>query len=523
MSNNLREVVGQSLMLCFTGTEATTEVLEALARTRANGVILFAQNIRSPRQVYDLTRSLQAHAGHIGLPPLLVAIDQEGGVVSRLPAPFVTVASAMAQAATGDLTSVEACARFTGHQLRAFGMNVNFAPVLDVNNNPANPVIGTRSFGQDAQHVAELGRAALRGYTAAGVVPVVKHFPGHGDTSVDSHFGLPTVGHDQQRLAQVELAPFKAAIEAGAPAVMTAHIIFQALDRQPATLSHPILTDLLRDKLGFNGIIFTDALNMHAIANMYGPGAAARLAKAAGADVVLPLGSLTEQLAVVDTLCAAVEAGDLPLAAFEATARRLNSLRRAYKLTYELPPFAEPDQALYKQALEVARRSVTLVHGSAALPLAAQTRLALIDCLLPRFSLIEEAYARAESLSGLVSQAFPNMRALTVGAEPTDEDVERALALLADVEAVVLITRNAALSERRTRFVQALVEAPQPVIHVAVGLPYDAGLAANTAATILTYGDPDVSLVALVDVLSGAVTAQGRAPVTLPSRSDERL
>ncbi len=515
MSNNLRDVVGQSLMLCFTGTEATNEVLDALARTRVGGVILFAQNIRSPRQVYELNRTLQAHAAQIGLPPLLIAIDQEGGIVSRLPAPFVTVPSQMAQAATGDPSAAEACASITAQQLRAFGINTNFAPVLDVNNNPANPVIGTRSFGEHPPSVAAFSEAALQGYTAAGVVPVVKHFPGHGDTSVDSHFGLPTVAHDQQRLNDVELAPFKSAFGMGAPAVMTAHIIFEALDQQPATLSRSILTGLLRDSLGFEGVIFTDALNMQAIADRYGPSDAARRAKAAGADVVLPLGPMDEQIAVVDVLCAAVDAGELPLSVFEATVRRLDALRSAYQLTHELPPFAEPDQDFFMQALQVARRSITMIGDNAVLPLAAQTRLVLIDCLLPRFSLVEEAYARAESLTGLISGAFPNTRSLTVGAEPTDEDADRALALARDADVVLLITRNAVLSPQRSRFVEGLASSSTPVIHVAVGLPYDAGLVANSAATLLTYGDPDVSLTALVDVLTGEATAQGMPPVTL--------
>lgn len=521
MSTTLRNVVGQSLMLCFNGTEVTDEVLVALGRTRAGGVILFARNISSPRQVYDLNRALQAHAAAIGLPPLLISIDQEGGIVSRLPTPFVTVPSPMAQAATGGLNFAEECALITGQQLRSVGINTNFAPVLDVNNNPTNPVIGTRSFGEQAAAVTAFGQAALRGYTAASVVPVVKHFPGHGDTSVDSHIGLPMVAHDQQRLNDVELAPFRAAFVAGAPAVMTAHIIFEALDQQPATLSRSILTNLLRDDLGFDGVIFTDALDMKAIADRFGPTDAARRAKAAGADVILPLGSLDEQIAVVDAMCAAVESEELPLSVFEATARRLDILRSAYSISHELPPFTELEPGLYNRALDVARRSITVIGRSDALPLAGQTRLVLIDCLLPRFSLVEEAYARAESLSELISRAFPQMVGLTVGAEPTDEDVSRALALLRDADAVLLITRNAILSPLRTSFVQALMTSSIPVIHVAVGLPYDAGLVMNAATTILTYGDPDVSLTALVDVLTGRVTAQGLSPITLNvSRQD---
>ena len=252
--------------------------------------------------LHELCGALQAQATALGLPPLLIAIDQEGGIVSRLPAPFITTPSSMAQAATDDPAAAQECTRITGRQLRAFGINTNFAPVLDVNCNPANPVIGTRAFGADPHTVTRYGLAALQGYRETGVIATIKHFPGHGDTGVDSHFGLPVAHHDRARLDAVELAPFKAAIAAGAPALMSAHMVFSALDNLPATLSRAILTELLRSELGFEGVIFTDALNMRAIADRYGATEAAIMAKAAGADVLLPLGHLAGQVAVVKAL-----------------------------------------------------------------------------------------------------------------------------------------------------------------------------------------------------------------------------
>ncbi len=271
MNGAYRDLAGQSIMLSFGGTHVTCELVEALRRTRASGVILFARNIGSPAELYALIATLQEQAALLGLPPLLVGVDQEGGTVTRLRPPFTTVPSQMAQAASADPAAAYRCALLTGRQLRAFGINLNFAPVLDVNCNPDNPVIGTRSFGEDAAAVTHLALEALRGYQEAGVVATGKHFPGHGDTNLDSHLGLPVVRHPRGRLDKMELAPFVAAFEAGLPAVMTAHIIFEALDALPATLSRSILTGLLRDELQFDGVVFTDALDMQAIAGHYGP------------------------------------------------------------------------------------------------------------------------------------------------------------------------------------------------------------------------------------------------------------
>jgi beta-N-acetylhexosaminidase len=515
MNDPLADLVGQSLMLSFEGRHVTPDVLQALSETRANGVILFAHNIGTPAELYALNHDLQAHAAAIGLPPLLIAVDQEGGSVTRFRAPLVTVPSQMSQAATGDPATAATCAQITGRQLRAYGINVNFAPVLDVNCNSANPVIGTRSFGQESAVVSRFALAALHGYRESGVIATGKHFPGHGDTDIDSHLGLPTVRHARPRLEEMELAPFVAAIQAGIPALMTAHIIFAALDDQPATLSTAILIDLLRHELGFDGVIFTDALDMQAIAAQFSPSEAALRSKAAGADVLLPLGSLQSQVEVAQSLAAAVQNGDLLHTAFAATAQRLDKLRAAYNIAHELPPFTAPDPALYDAALAIARRGITVAQGIEKLPLARDTRLALIDCVLPRFSLVEEAFERAALLAALTTEAFPNTTGLTLSPDLSDDELAEARALVEASDAVLLVTRNAALIPAQARLAQMLARLGRPLIHAAVRMPYDAAVVPGAAATLLTYGDPDVSLHALIDVLAGRAEAQGMPPVTL--------
>ena len=509
------ELAGQSVMLSFTGTRVTHELVVALERTRAGGVILFARNIGSPTELYTLTGTLQEQAAMLGLPPLLVGIDQEGGPVTRLRPPFVTVPSQMAQAAVADPAAVHRCAVLTGKQLRAFGINVNFAPVLDVNCNPDNPVIGTRSFGEDPTVVTHLALEALRGYREAGVVATGKHFPGHGDTALDSHLGLPVVRHGRERLDEMELAPFVAAFRAGLPAVMTAHIVFEALDSLPATLSRSILTGLLRNELEFDGVIFTDALDMQAISGRYGAVKAGLRSKAAGADVLLPLGSLAEQVAVVEALQSAIADGSLSQSIFEATARRLDALREAYGIAYTLPPFSEPGTREYAEALEVARRSVTVTRGVAALPLAKGSHVVLIDCMLPRFSQAEEALERSELLRDLVKAAFPHVTSLALPPEPAHEESARARALADTGDVTLLVTRNAYLIEPQARLARALAASGVPLIHAAVRNPYDAAVVPDSTATLLTYGDPEVSLQALVEVIGGDVPAQGVLPVSL--------
>ncbi|HWQ65371.1 MAG TPA: glycoside hydrolase family 3 protein [Methanospirillum sp.] len=302
-----RERVGQVFMPAISmpgsnGTTAMTGELKAMLDTiHPGGVILFARDIVSPGQVLNLTGSLQDHAlmsRNGEMVPLLIGIDQEGGYIGRLPF-GPRMPGNMALGATGSPEKTREVAVTIGEGLAALGITMNFAPVLDVETNQNNPVIGIRSFGENPEAVAELGNAYIDGMHDSGILSTGKHFPGHGDVDVDSHFGLPREDHTRERMNQVELVPFRAAIAHGIDAIMTAHIIFPVYDNSstlladgsvmptPATLSRPILTDLLRDELGFEGLIITDAMTMKAITDRFTPGEAAVQAIRAGADIVL--------------------------------------------------------------------------------------------------------------------------------------------------------------------------------------------------------------------------------------------
>src|SRR3954465_4732270 len=240
--------------------------LKALLERGVSSVILFSRNVESPRQIARLCYEIQAHAGR----PILIGTDQEGGRVARLRSGFTPIPSMRALGQLDDEKVAFEIGQVVAAELRAVNIHMDLAPVLDVDSNPKNPVIADRSFGPNPQVVSKMGAALLRGLQSGGVAACAKHFPGHGDTSKDSHFDLPRLEHALSRLEKVELPPFRAAIAAGVSAIMTAHIIFDALDPDlPATMSKNVLTTLLRQKLNFNGLLISDALEMKAIADHF--------------------------------------------------------------------------------------------------------------------------------------------------------------------------------------------------------------------------------------------------------------
>jgi beta-N-acetylhexosaminidase len=322
---SLRRQIGRLLIAGFDGPQVPVE-LKALTREFGlGGVILFARNIEEPEQVAEL--SFEA-ARIVPDFPLWVSVDQEGGRVARLKAPFTQWPAAATLGRSGDIALAERFARALAAELRAVGITLDYAPVLDVLTNPKNPVIGDRSISEKAVDAARLGAAIVRTLQAEGIAACGKHFPGHGDTQVDSHLELPIVEHPVERMRQVEFLPFKAAIDAGVATVMTAHVLAPALDeKRPATLSHRVVTGLLRGELGFEGVILSDDLEMKAIAGEYAVPAAAVLAVEAGCDgVLICSGDHQTQAAALEALVHAVETGALTEKRVEDA---LNRQRRA--------------------------------------------------------------------------------------------------------------------------------------------------------------------------------------------------
>ncbi|MEW6435366.1 MAG: beta-N-acetylhexosaminidase [Myxococcota bacterium] len=326
-ASELYRRVARLFVVGFPGTVPDRDV-KALIDDGVGGVILFKRNVESPEQVAALVKSLKAHAGR----PLLAAIDQEGGRVARLRgAPFTTLPPMREVGRPGDAALAERVGRLLAFEVRALGFDQDYAPVLDVDTNPANPVIGDRSLSRDADEVARLGVALARGLEAGGVASCGKHFPGHGDTSKDSHLDLPSLPHGLDRLRRVELKPFAAYARAGLASLMTAHVVFEALDPQvPATMSRPVLTGLLRDELGFTGVVVSDDLEMKAIADHFSVARAAVAGLEAGADQFLVCHHADVQRGAIDAVVEAVETGELSHAQLDRALARVDGLVRRF-------------------------------------------------------------------------------------------------------------------------------------------------------------------------------------------------
>ena len=341
----VEEKVGQLLIGGFEGTEIGDQATRLVQEYQVGGLILYGRNIAGAGQLVTLTNGLKALNGD-GI-PLFLSIDQEGGGVDRMPQEVRRTPGAYCVGQTGSVPAAQSYGDVLAAECAAFGLNLDFAPVLDVWSNPGNTVIGQRAFSADARTVAGLGPAAARRMMDQGIIPAVKHFPGHGDTAVDSHVGLPVVDTSPEELEETELIPFRAAIQSAGtdgqvPAVMVAHILLTQLDpERPASLSPAVVTGLLREELGFAGAVLTDDLTMGAVTQSYGLGEAAVLAVEAGCDILLVCHGQDSVPAVRTALLEAVASGRITAERLDESVYRILRLKTEYALTNE--PVSPPD------------------------------------------------------------------------------------------------------------------------------------------------------------------------------------
>lgn len=329
MPSSIRRDIGQLLIGSLPGTLVPAEFRSLVREFQIGGVTLFSRNIEEPEQVAELSYDLQAVSSDV---PLWVAVDQEGGRVARLKAPFTVWPPMATLGRSGDAALASRFAAALAAELKAVGVTLDYAPVLDIHTNPKNPIIGDRAFGEDADTVARLGVAVVRGLQESGVAACGKHFPGHGDTSVDSHLELPLVEHPPDRIRRVECVPFRAAIDAGVAFIMTAHLLIPSIDEaRPATLSARVVQSLLREELNFDGVIISDDLEMKAIATSYEIPEAAVQAIAAGCDALLICsGDINVQVATLEALVHAVEEGRIPFNRLDAALTRLRHAKERF-------------------------------------------------------------------------------------------------------------------------------------------------------------------------------------------------
>lgn len=520
----LRQKLGQLVMCGFDGTVPSESILRLIRDYRVGNVIYFRRNIGTAAEVAELSRSLREVHDALGGPPLWIAVDQEGGMVARIDRGSAVVPGNMALGAAGKPEYAYEAARISGVELRQMGINLNFAPCVDVNNNPANPVVGVRSYGEDPEMVAALGAAAVQGFQEAGVSACAKHFPGHGDTAADSHHELPLVPHSRERLEQVELPPFRSAIEAGVDAVMTAHVRFPAWESggAAATLSPAILSGLLREELGFDGVVVTDCLEMNAISQTVGVGRGAVLAVAAGADMVLVSHREDRQVEALESLYAAVSSGELPMERIdEAVARIVRAKLRREEAWWQagadgVGAIGCKEHVAWVE--ETAERCVTLVRAEPeVLPLRADAPTLVIWPEVRRSTEVDEVIPQELTLGRALAPYVADVCEMVIGTEPTAAEQAAVLAAARGGRLqIVAGVYNAAFALGQASLVQALAALPgATVTAVALRNPYDLLAMPQVHAYAACYENRPPMLLAVAKVLAGRVPPQGRLPVSL--------
>ncbi|MFI9495528.1 glycoside hydrolase family 3 N-terminal domain-containing protein [Streptomyces halstedii] len=537
---SLEEKVGQLFVMRVYGHSATAPdqadidanldeigvrtAAELIARYHVGGIIYFtwAHNTRDPHQIADLSNGIQRAALAQPTPlPLLISTDQEHGIVCRVGEPATLMPGAMALGAGGSRSDARTAARIAGAELAALGINQNYAPDADVNVNPANPVIGVRSFGSDPQSVAGLVAAQVKGYQSAQVASTAKHFPGHGDTSTDSHTGLPSIQHTREQWAELDAPPFRAAVAAGIDSIMTAHIVVPALDpsEDPATLSRPILTGILREELGYDGVVVTDSLGMEGVRTKYGDERVPVLALQAGVDQLLNPPDLS---VAWNAVLAAVKSGEISEARIE------ESILRILRLKSKLGLFRDPyvtrrgvDRTVgVKERLatadRIAERTTTLLaHTGALLPLSRRTHRNVLVVGADPASPSGTTGPPTTTLAAAFEELGFRATALPTGTAPSPATIEAAVAAAAGKDAVVVGTYGVTATSSQRTLVAALAATGVPVICLAIRNPYDIAHLTGTgyAASLATYSWTDVELRAAVRVIAGRARPKGRLPV----------
>ncbi|GAB4068138.1 glycoside hydrolase family 3 protein [Angustibacter speluncae] len=494
---------------------------EVVDKYGLGGVIYFAwsNNVANPQQIAKLSNGLQrAAAGRDTKvdPPLLISTDQEMGVVVRVGPPATQLPGSMALGATRDPRAAQQAAQVTGRELRAIGINQNYAPDADVNVDPQNPVIGVRSFSSDPALVSQLVAAQVTGFEQPGkqgVSSTAKHFPGHGDTSTDSHYGLPVIDHTREEWERLDEPPFRAAVEAGIDSIMTAHIVVPSLDpsEDPATLSQPILTGLLRERLGYDGVVVTDSLQMAGVREKYGDDEVAVRAVLAGAD----------QLLMPMDMDVAYEAVQEAVASGRISQERLDqSVERILRMKYERGVVQQPyvterrvervvgTPEHQQVAQSITDRTVTAVaNPGGALPTQVDGRSVLVTGagVAPATALGDRLAAQ-----GAVSQV------VETGLAPTATKQAEAVAAASGKDLVVVLTNKAWSNPGQQQLVSQLQATGVPVVVVAVRDPYDASYVSPDLPFLATYSSTAVSMESVVRVLTGQVAPTGKLPVDVP-------
>jgi len=514
----LEEKIGQMFQVGFSGAEITSGISEMIRDYHVGGIIYFRRNIKSLRQVSKLSNELQAISikQRVGL-PLMISTDQEGGIVHRLIG-GTHFPGSMVLGATKNTELAERMGQAIAKELKTVGINLDFAPVLDVNCNSLNPVIGVRSFGEDPFWVAKLGVAFIKGVQAEGVIACGKHFPGHGDTVADSHLTLPVVKHDRNHLEKVEFYPFMQAIQAGVDSIMTAHVCFPSIEPKediPATLSYNVLTNLLRKELGYTGIIITDCMEMKAIANSFGTIEGSVMSIEAGSDIVLVSHTLDKQIAAIEAVVKAVKEGRI-------TEERINqSVLRILKLKGKRIGLKNPPISDYRKidknmdeelAYQIAKKGVTLVKDESNLipiDMFNSKKILVLDFFLKRSSLVEDNIENKNLLVDFLKEEGVEVEHYTFF------EGKDTMPSLKGIDRIIVCSFNAIHNPYQVKIIRKIQNLNIPFIVLALCNPYDLQVFPEVSTFLTTYDYSPFNLKAVSEIIVGKHKAQGVLPITL--------
>ena len=518
---------------------------DLVAAYKLGGVVYFrwSHNLDRPRQIARLSNGIQRAAlRQRARIPMLIATDQEHGVVSRVWAPATEFPGNMALGATRRPADASATGKVTARELRALGINQNYAPVADVNVNPLNPVIGVRSFGENPGLVSRMTAAAVRGTRRGGALATLKHFPGHGDTVTDSHTGVPWIFHTREQWERIDAPPFRAGIKAGVDMIMTAHVVMPELQSDcdvatqqgcdPATLDPEVLTGLLRKELGYRGVVVTDALNMAGVREKYGDERVPVLALKAGADMPMMVDTPTDTVSLdvaYRAVLNAVRGGELSKRRLDKSVYRILKLKRdrgLFRHRLVNPRRARSRLGTRAHRAAAARagdHSVTLIRNDAGLlPLA---RRAGRKVLVTGYRNTGESTNAqpARHLAAAIGRQGVRSELFETGTAPDSATIAQAKARAAASDVVVVATANASGSQSQLDLVNALIDTGKPVVVVATRNPYDVADLDWARTYIATYSWTKPAMGAVARALFGRIDPSGRLPVRIPSAVDPNV
>lgn len=517
----LEQKIGQMIVAGFPSKEYDSHV-EELIKNKIGNIILFLRNVSDKESLAELNNKIQkAMVENTGV-PAFITIDQEGGMVTRIYEGATFLPGNMAFGAAQDKEALQKAGEISGTELRALGINFNLAPVLDVNNNSSNPVIGVRSYSDDPEVVAECGINVIKGLQSKGVVATAKHFPGHGDTDVDSHLALPIVPHAMERLEKVELYPFKKAIENGVDAIMSAHVLFPAIESEklPGTLSHKVLTGLLREKMDFKGLIMTDCMEMKAIADFYGTTKAAVMAINAGADLICVSHHLDLQLGTFEEIKAAVLNGELLESRIDESVARILSMKEKYNLFNK--PFADMEEVNTivgsKEHLEFARgiseKSVTIVKDDRNLLPVKSKNIMIIATEAVILTGADDSIRKRTTFAEAVQEALGG-EAYNICLNPSEVEIADLVTKAESKDLIIVGSYNASLNKGQGQLVRELLKVNKNIVVAALRIPYDINSFEEVPSYICAYEYTPLSVKSVIKVLSGEINAQGELPIKL--------